>query len=775
MWRLILTSFFVLAQASAYVLPAHEFWQPHIDADALFFGHRQNGGVTLFGPLVQAGDAILFGQGTVGRFEESWTASLGGGFRIMKSPNFAWGLNLFGDYSHSDSGLNWGQGGVGFEALGCGWEFRANGYIPQMARRTASFNRQVVTQVVGVNVNILETIKQELESARWGFDTEGGAGLTIGPGSLWGYVGYFYFKGRTFNVVQGPRVRLEYKLPIEMSWNTIEFWAGGGYEYTKEYGSDALFTLHLQMPLGCLRSLRCCPKVTVCNRMGDSVRRQNGIFLKRLKQTLVSERTLQLLFVNNTGVAAAGTQTDPTSLNDAVTRANPGDVIFLLNNAANTAIDSGSAPGGQWTLTNNQQALSFNESSSVVVDFGLGATTTVTDLTGFGQARLNQPGGALNGIILGSGNTVSGFIISGGRSGITGTGGTGASISSMTIQPEGGNPAPTDFGIELINMGGTLSLASNTVSGISGATSTGISVFNTATSASVSMTSNSVLRSGAATANGIAIGGVAASTLAISLANNTVDGPNVDGISIIKSGAGGSVSATLSNNTVTGVGATTALTSGAFVLQVAAGSSSTSFAFNMQSNTVTTSPTRAVYANYNGTGNVSYQGLIQGTTMTTIGVAAAGKNAAVVIEGTFAATGNVATVQATSNAVSAVTGIGYVASNVGTDTLNTTITNNTDVATATPATLQAYSIENTGTGTTCLTMTGNNSTGRMAATATDGPIQLNVPTGAMNVTSFGTAGATLSANNNNLAVRVTAGTPTNATTDCPTPSVPATP
>ncbi len=776
MWRcLILTVLLFTASADAG-LPKHEYWPAHVDADGHFYGHRHSGSFTLFFPALQAGNSVLFGQGTVGRFEEVWMATLGGGIRAMMADDFAWGFSLFGDVGRSDSGLTWGQGGIGVEVLGWGWEFRANGYIPQLVTRTAQRIRRVTTQVVGVDVQITDLRQTELETARWGFDVEGGCGIELGPGSLWGYGGYFRFEGQDLPKIEGPRLRIEYKLPLPLAWGNFEIWSGAEWQHTKEFGHEGSFLLHLQLPLGCQRSLRCCPKVSVCNRMGDSVRRQNGIILKRRTQRVVTERAQQLIFANNTLVAGPGTQTAPTSLNDAITRANPGDVIFLLNNAGNAAIDASTAPGGVWNLTTGQGAISFDAQTSVTVDFSEGAMVVVNDLTGFGQARLNQPVAASNAIELGDNNTVFGFIISGGRTGISGTSKATSLIANMTIGPEGANPAPTTAGIELIDMTGSNSLVRNMVTGTTAAGSTGIIVTNTGTTGIFNLLDNTISRGATLMANGALITGTDASTMTVNLLRNTVNGPFSNGIFVQKTGSGGIMNVAAANNALESVGTMTATSIGAFAFFTTPGTTGYSYALNMQNNTVTDSPTIATIMVWRSTAaaTATFQALVQGNTYTRVG-GLPGAAFGVVADGEFVNAADTATIQVASNTVTQVLGTAYQLGDTGAGTVNATYTNNVDSATTTPATLQAYEMSRGPTpGTTCLTMTGNSSTGRNAATATEGPIQLANTGGTFNITNYGTNGATLMTNNNNLTVR-SSGSITDVTTNCPTPTVPVIP
>lgn len=397
-----------------------QYWPTHVDFDGLFFGNRQTGDLTLFWPLFQAQCFTGFFQGTIGRFDDQWHGNVGVGCRTQLSRDMAWGANIFCDYSYSDrTRLNWLQGGVGVELLGQGWEVRANGYLPDLDRRRVSFNQNsiIVLDPDSPEVMITTTTNIVDQQARWGFDAEVGAGLCLGPGSLWGYAGYFYFTGRELEARQGPRLRLEYKLPILFCWGEAELWAGGEWQYDDRHRSQGRLYIHVQVPLYGWRSGLRCPNICVHKRMGNSVRRQNGLLLERIRERTVVPRTLQLFFIRE-GEANAnpGTQTNPTTLFTANADSVAGDFIFPLNRLPNppgTPIPIDTELGTAYALKPDQTLISFGDSTSVTLDFGDGATLVVQDLDGAGRGAFSQSA-ALNAIEISDGNLIQGIEIRGG-------------------------------------------------------------------------------------------------------------------------------------------------------------------------------------------------------------------------------------------------------------------------------------------------------------------------------------------------------------------------
>ena len=108
--------------------------------------------------------------------------------------------------------------------------------------------------------------------------------------------------------------------------------------------------------------------------------------------------TVDIFFVDsdgNGGAAATGTQTDPTTLDDAETRSSASDVIFLLNDGSNIAI-TGAGGDNTLDLKENQQLLGVGAGTLLTVTLPESNTLAVEDTNGRpvleGPAGKRSPG-----------------------------------------------------------------------------------------------------------------------------------------------------------------------------------------------------------------------------------------------------------------------------------------------------------------------------------------------------------------------------------------------
>ncbi|MBS0622847.1 MAG: inverse autotransporter beta domain-containing protein [Verrucomicrobia bacterium] len=265
----------------AYQLPCPDTPHPfHLDGNGLFWNDwRRDGNATLFLPLFQPGLFVFFLQGSAGRFVEQWAVNVGGGVRGPMGCGCGWGLNCFADYAYSDSTLSWWQGGLGAELFGGWWEVRVNGYVPQTIEPRSSPENPAKhpNRVIRTDVPLA------------GFDSEGGLGVCIGPGALWGYAGYFRFVGQEEHpLLQGPRLRLEYQINIPFCWADGEAFIAAEWENTKRLGNQTSLYIHFSLPLG--NQQTCRYRMNSYGRQsGRSVRRQNGIVLFTTATKLTSD------------------------------------------------------------------------------------------------------------------------------------------------------------------------------------------------------------------------------------------------------------------------------------------------------------------------------------------------------------------------------------------------------------------------------------------------------------------------------------------------------
>lgn len=754
--RLLLLTFLGLASLGAY----YPYHVPHLDFDALVGQYRSSGGATLFFPFGQLGPNLLFTQGTLGRFESNWVGDVGVGYRLQKGPNFGWGINGFFDYAYSDvSNLNWFGGGGGLELFGNFWEARINGYGTSQGDRvyrrslTTTSQQSIINNRPVVTAELTDT--RFLEVGRWGLDGEVGAGVCLGPGSAWAYIGYFRFAGKGVAILQGPRARAEYKLPVQMSWGTPEVWLGVTWQRDDVHKSQVAGTVHVQVPLYGLRLRRRCPNLSVFKRMGDSVRRQNGPIIEQVKQVRVAGRTTGLWFIRE-GAMGIGTQLDPTSLMNANANSLPGDFIFPLGPQP---ININAELAAAYSLKPSQTLVSFGNGTSVTLDIN-GAPFVVNDITGSGRGTLLQNNAALNGVVVNESNLVQGIGENGGLLGISGTGRTNVRLTDVRMTEMGG--AFVTAPIAFTNMIGNLTIDQSVLEFTS---PNGILLTKAAGPAVAHLVTNNTLTStGGGSTGGIVSGLSNATVVSTTVTGNTLTNFATSGIALIHAGTGGQFTHLVTNNQVNTTGAGgpgIALTSDATLIGARV-------AFRLSGNTMNTAPGGGIGINF--TTGVGAPTIIQGAITQANGINTGGTAAipAMNLNNNLANAGDVATYLVDDTRFSGSANGSFGSIDIGNGTVNLTLTNSTDTAPQAGATTTVYVIDQNGAATSCLTMTDNNTTRAKTTTPiTDRNIQLTRTAGIFNV--FDLAG--VPANNNGLTTNVV-GTVTTVPNKCPTPVTP---
>ncbi len=753
--RLLLLTFLGMVSLCGY----YPYHVPHLDFDAMVGQYRSSGGATIFFPFGQLGGNLFFTQGTLGRFESNWVGDIGVGYRQQKGANFGWGINGFFDYAYSDvSNLNWFGGGAGLELFGDFWEARINGYGTSQGDRV--YRRAISTRSTQTVIDNRPVVTAELtdtrfiEVGRWGIDGEVGAGLCLGPGSAWAYVGYFRFAGKGVAILQGPRARAEYKLPIQMSWGTPEVWLGVRWERDEVHKSQLAGTVHVQIPIYGLRLRRRCPNLCTFKRMGDSVRRQNGPIIEQVRQVRVAGRTTGLWFIQQ-GATGIGTQLDPTSLTNANANSLPGDFIFPLGPQP---ININTELAAAYSLKPSQTLVSFGNGTQVTLDIN-GAPFVVSDITGSGRGTLLQPNAALNGIVVNDYNLLQGIGENGGFVGITGTGRTNVRLTDIRMTEQGGAfvTAPMSF----TNMIGNLTIDQSVLE----FTSPNGIILTKAGGPAVAhqVTNNTLTSTGGGSGGGIVSGLSNATVVSSTISGNTLTNFATSGIALIHAGTGGQFTHLVTNNQVNMTGAggpAIALTSNATLIGAR-------IAFRLSGNTIDTALGGGIGTNFfTGAGAPT---IIQGAVTQANGINTAGAAAspAIILSHAFANAGDVGTYLVDDTRFNASANLSFNSIHTGNGTLNLTLTNSTDTAPQAGAGTAVYYITASSAGTTCLTMNGNNTTRVKATTAADRNIQLIQTLGTFNVTDL----AGIPVSNNGLTTNVV-GTVTTVAGNCPIPMTP---
>ena len=362
----LLTILLILAHAP-FAFAACCF-SPELDVIGQGGNFRGGGGVEAWMPIAQDPCRVLFLQGGGGYFRHQGVGSVGLGYRQQIGPGLAYGLNGFGDISVSEHGFSYGQIGGGFELLACHGLFRFNGYAPFGDRRTFSSEPGATldeTAIIGLDLTRFETSLP-------GFDLEGGGQLNLGPGELWGYAGYFFHKRNNIRAVQGPRLRLEYRLNVPKLRAQLVF--GGWWEHDWLHGSTGSLALEVRFPY-CRPKGRCAP---LCELMGRRVVREHGIWLDAFPAVRETGQIGTLIFANES-IDGIGTQTDPATIDNAFGMSGPNDYLFLLQDTGNMV------PSATLVLQSFQRVIGFGNGSQFTIKTANGALLTINDLTGAGR------------------------------------------------------------------------------------------------------------------------------------------------------------------------------------------------------------------------------------------------------------------------------------------------------------------------------------------------------------------------------------------------------
>lgn len=184
-------------------------WGARIEGEGKFSNHRSIGEGTLFMPVWQNENSLLFTD-IRGRFDnlDSEEINLGLGYR--QRINNAWIIGGYGFYDRRSSSHNniFQQATLGIEALSVDWEFRANAYIPE-SREYDLGMPGVLAVLNGSNIEI-QTFGASSERALPGADLEIGKHFDLPDNwDLWAYAGGYHFEADRYEDVTGVRGRIE--------------------------------------------------------------------------------------------------------------------------------------------------------------------------------------------------------------------------------------------------------------------------------------------------------------------------------------------------------------------------------------------------------------------------------------------------------------------------------------------------------------------------------------------------------------------------------------
>ncbi len=213
--RVLLSAVLVVSGPFSAVAAEGDKWTPYVDVEGKLGTDRNLGEVSLFAPLGQSQDSLVFGN-LITRFDDqdSFEGNVGLGYREIVDSSYILGGYAFFDRRKSATDNYFNQVTAGAEFMTDVWTARGNVYFAD--NDLAPTGGGVVTQT-GTQI----FVQSNLEGALSGFDAEVGRVIPLGLEgvTLSGFAGGFHFGRSGFDDVSGPRARAE--LTVSNLWDSV--------------------------------------------------------------------------------------------------------------------------------------------------------------------------------------------------------------------------------------------------------------------------------------------------------------------------------------------------------------------------------------------------------------------------------------------------------------------------------------------------------------------------------------------------------------------------
>ncbi len=217
-------------------------WEPEVYSTARFDDNRMVAAAGLLVPFAQRSDRLLFADAR-GHLNEynAWEGDFGFGYRRL----LAEGRTLVGGYGYVDEtrselGNGYQKVMVGLELQGERWSARGHSYFVGDAGS-------------GVLARGLQApaAAQISERGMDGWDVEWGSRLPIAikAQELWLYAAYYRFDASGWEAAEGPRVRLDWRVPLD--WVAPGARVGFGLQWQQDdlRGGQEFASIRFQLPM----------------------------------------------------------------------------------------------------------------------------------------------------------------------------------------------------------------------------------------------------------------------------------------------------------------------------------------------------------------------------------------------------------------------------------------------------------------------------------------------------------------------------------------------
>ncbi|MFW8741148.1 beta strand repeat-containing protein [Mesorhizobium japonicum] len=428
-------------------------WQPQIRA---IVGADNNGGNAAlegFIPIKQTAESVLFLDVRAKHdFKDASGQDIGLGIRRIVNPDLMVGGYAYINLENYNS-TQFTAATLGVEAITPNFDAHVNVFVPikgDSTDHTTSSTLSMVSNQLIEQISVLD----HRDYAAWGIEGEIGAQVPVNlpdkhslrldiggyhfedphgdDGSVTGAkAGFEYTIGDVFGsgteLVFAGEVRNDNRDDTQFAGSVrlnIPFNPGHGSDTTGAIGTDPVYPVS--------EGLRKRVNERVRGDIGVRIQSQelNGGSTTRVAINAATNAAFGKFYFADGGLAGAGTQADPTTLDDAVAKAGNGGFVVALGG-------NGNLTTAGVTLANGQTVIGGGESVTAKLSGGGTATFNL----GGSDGTIQGTNVANNVITLGTGNTLNGITITGGANGIFGNNVTGTTLTNVTVAGAGGNGA----------------------------------------------------------------------------------------------------------------------------------------------------------------------------------------------------------------------------------------------------------------------------------------------------------------------------------------------
>lgn len=441
-----------LSGAAAYGDDAG-LWQPQIRA---IIGADNNGGNAAlegFIPIKQTAESVLFLDVRAKHdFKDAFGQDIGLGIRRIVNPDL-----MLGGYAYfnaeSYGGTQFTGGTLGVEAITPNFDAHVNVFVPIKGDSTDHSTSSTLSMVSNQLIEQISVLDHR-DYAAWGIEGEIGAQVPVNlpdKHSLRLDIGGYHFEDPHGDdgSVTGAKAGIEYEIGDVFGTGTsltftgevrndnrddtqfagsvrlnIPFNPGHGSDTTGAIGTDPVYPVS--------EGLRKRVNERVRGDIGVRVQSQDKIggSTTRVAINAATNAAFGKFYFADGGLAGAGTLADPTTLDDAVTKAGNGGFVVALGGSGNLTTAGVTLATGQ-TVIGGGQSVTAKLSGGGTATFNLGGS----------DGTIQGTNVANNVITLGTGNTLNGITITGGADGILGNNVTGTTLTKVTVTGAGGNGA----------------------------------------------------------------------------------------------------------------------------------------------------------------------------------------------------------------------------------------------------------------------------------------------------------------------------------------------